>query len=100
MAAICSMASCVSVLYSLSMVSLLKFSSHEKVRSTIHLFGIGTNLSVRLSSREVKSRAMQVFPNIRTILTRQDSMPTDSNDEQNIFYVFSRGILLCSRMLG
>ena len=29
------------------MVSLLKFSSQEKVRSTIHLFGMWTNLSVR-----------------------------------------------------
>ena len=28
------------------MVSLLKFSSQEKVRSTIHLLGKGTNLSV------------------------------------------------------
>lgn len=30
---------------------------HEKVRSTIHLFGMGTNLSVRLSDLSTTSRS-------------------------------------------
>ena len=41
----------------MSMVSLLKFSSHEKVRSTIHFLGMGTNLSVRLSDLSTTSRS-------------------------------------------